>query len=354
MRATIVVRLATVTGVLLAAAGIGTLAPASACACGGVVSSDETASVSDEVALVDWDGRRETILMQLALQSGSDNAALIVPTPNPATVAVGSASTFTELERLTAPLVVTDRRWFGFGSRSGAEAGGATSAPDGTPTVLGQVRLGPLEATTLSGGDSDGIQNWLSDNGYEMRQEVIAALDPYLREGWSFVAVRLTSTKPLDGALDPIRLTFDSDRLVYPMRMSRAATHPQSVRLYLLSDKHQTQRTDGDAAKQSTRLEFAGRIRNTSDPDLKQLTGKNRYLTELRVSIREPSAITTDFTFASNDSAGNYRQRIHHTEDIKILGFYAGPIIYVAVLLVTAALFFALIRIFRLPSSTRE
>ncbi|GAB0101820.1 hypothetical protein JMUB6875_07860 [Nocardia sp. JMUB6875] len=187
-----------------------------------------------------WDGQRETIEMRLDLRSSGQGAALLVPTPAPATVTAGNPATFTELERLTAPQVVTVRKWFGdFRLGWGSAADGAGAMPGGgAPTVLDRVRLGPVEATTFTGGDLTGIREWLSHNGYEMREEVLATMPPYLDEGWSFVALRLTTSATLNGALDPVRLAFASDRLVYPMRMSRAAAHPQKVRVYVRLPVH--------------------------------------------------------------------------------------------------------------------
>jgi hypothetical protein len=343
------VRVATVAATLLATGGIGVVTPAYACACGGVVNvRNETATVNNEVALADWDGRRETILMQLAMQSGSGTAALIVPTPTPATVAAGSSSTFTELRRLTAPAVVTDHRWFGSGAWSDGASAGSAANPGG-PTVLGQVQLGPLEATTLSGGGLDGIRKWLSDNGYEMHPEVTATLEPYLREGWSFVAMRLTSAEPLNGTLDPVRLTFDSDRFVYPMRMSSAAKYAQSVRLYVLSD-HRVQRTDADADHQTSSVDFAGRISDIGDADLKQSAGNGRdYLTALSISIGNPTAISTDFTFAAAATDEDYREVIYRTKNVEILGLPAGLVILGAATLAAIGVVLAVTRTSRPP-----
>lgn len=45
--------------------------------------------MNSEAALVQWDGTTENIVMQLALNATSDNVALVVPTPTPATVKAG-------------------------------------------------------------------------------------------------------------------------------------------------------------------------------------------------------------------------------------------------------------------------
>lgn len=301
-------------------------APARACACGGVVSLDDRARVGGETAVVSWDGQRESVLMRLDMRSGGDRTALIVPTPTPATVTAGDSAVFGELARLTAPERVTEHDWFGAPGFDGAGAG----APGNAPTVHSQVRLGPLEATTLSGGDLTGVRAWLDEHGYTLKPEVTATLDPYLREGWSFVALRLTSTTELTGALDPVAFTFAADRLVYPMRMSAAATGAPSVRLYLLGE-HRLTRADADAGTQHTVTEFAGRVDLGDAPVLAALVPPTHtYLTELAIGIPEPARITSDFTFTTAPTDDPVRERYVAREYVDILGLPAGYVLIVA------------------------
>ncbi|WP_067704603.1 DUF2330 domain-containing protein [Nocardia jejuensis] len=324
-------RLLAVAALVLGTGVIGLAAPAFACACGGVATPGGVgAHVADETALIGWDGTQETIVMRLGLQSGGDKAALIVPTPAPATVSAGSRDTFTELTRLTAPSIVVDKNWELGGGFGGADTAGAP----GGPTVLGRVDLGPLEATTLTGGDLSGVRQWLQENGYVMRPEVIATLQPYLDDKWAFVAMRLTGDKPLTGELDPVRLTFAADRPVYPMRMSSAATQVQTVHLYVLGP-HRIERNDADSATQTVAVSFAGRVSDPTDPELARLSADGHdYLTEMRVVIPRPERITHDFGFADAPDDTPYREVVHRTETVHVLGSDAGVVLAVLALLI--------------------
>lgn len=293
--------------------------PSYACACGAAIApSGAHATMNREVALLHWNGAIETIVMQLGMDASTDNVALVVPTPTPATVTAAGRVAFTELDQLTAPKIQHQRRWtVGLGRTSAAANDGAVAAK--APDVLAQVHLGPLEATTLAGGDLAGLQKWLADNGYSIRPEVAIALDPYVQDGWAFVAMRLTSTAHIVGGLDPVRLSFQSSRLVYPMRLSVAAQAPQRVTVYTLSE-HRQQRTDSDAARQRTEVQFAGNVANTvRDPLLRELAGNHGgYLTKTQVDISQTSSISSDFTFgdAPNDDA--YRQTHIVYDDVAI------------------------------------
>jgi hypothetical protein len=56
-----------------------------------------------EQALIATHGGTETIVMRLDLESVADNAALIIPTPTPATATQAKPALFDELARLSAP-----------------------------------------------------------------------------------------------------------------------------------------------------------------------------------------------------------------------------------------------------------
>lgn len=211
-------------------AGLQVAAPAAACACGvPAPRPGDEVQVGKEYAIVSWDGEQERIELLLDMLATTDDVGLIVPTPAPAAVTAGDRELFADIEEAIAPKqVVVDDWWSG--------DGGDGSAGGAPPQVLDQVQLGPVEATTLAAGDATGLTEWLDTNGYAVRDEITEGLEDYVERGWYFVAMRLTGDEPLEGLLDPVVLTFDSDRLVYPMALSQAATTEQQARLYVFQD----------------------------------------------------------------------------------------------------------------------
>jgi hypothetical protein len=121
------------------------------------------------------------------------------------------------------------------------------------------------------------------------------------------------------GGLDPVKMTFQSSQLVYPMRLSVAAPEPQQGIVFTLSD-HRQQRTYVDAPTQATVVQFAGNVSNAvRDPLLRELAANHgSYLTKIQVDITHPARISSDFTFdnASNDDA--YRQVVYVDHDVAI------------------------------------
>lgn len=210
--------------------GLQISSPAMACACGAPAPRPgQDVVVDKELAILSWDGDQERIELLLDMLTEADDVGLIFPTPAPATVTAGDRETFAGIEEAIAPKQVVVDDWWSTGG-DGATAGGAP------PTVLDTVQLGPVQATTLAADDAQGLTDWLDENGYGIRDEIQEGLQEYVDKGWYFVALKLTADAPLDGMLDPVRFTFDSDQLVYPMALSKRAETLQQARLYIVQD----------------------------------------------------------------------------------------------------------------------
>jgi hypothetical protein len=305
-------------GLLLFSASLAVAAPAQACACGGLVDQPGgDTSVGAETAVLRWDGERETISLRLSTRSEAVNAGLIVPTPTPADVTVGDEQVFTDLAGVIAPR--TESRWHLFGppvllGGGGGEAASAGGPPDGLQ-VLHTVDLGPLRATTLAAANAGALDTWLRANHYETSPALSEAVQPYVDEGWSFVAVQLNAVgQTLDGDLPPISMSFLSDRAVYPMRMSSVAEESQQPTVYVLAE-HRMLRTDM-LASGSTRPEiaFAGAVSpdQVSSPLLKQWLATTPYLTATSQWLPDPAQIVTDFTFARAPDDDSFHRVQYH------------------------------------------
>jgi len=262
-------------------------APAAACACGGVAPSPGSeVAVGEEHAIVSWRDGVEQIDLLLAVLSTDSEAGLVFPTPSPATVSLGDRADFEAIDRVTTPRRVEEYDWWSFG---GAGAGSAGGAP---PEVLDVVQLGPIEATTLAASDTAGLETWLADNDYALAPAVTDLLGAYVDRGWYFVALKLTGDAPLDGGLDPLRFTFETDELVYPLELSRAATAPQTVRLFVFADHRQRVSFAGAGTPAASFTSWAAPVAGT------EVEAFGDYLTVFELYFSEPgSQILGDLEF---------------------------------------------------------
>ncbi|REF01102.1 DUF2330 domain-containing protein [Thermomonospora umbrina] len=329
-------RLAAVAGLVLAWGGAGLADPSWSCGCGAMVTAGSELSVDRETSIVRYDDRTRTeeIVMRLSVRSEARDAAWLFPTPSPAEVELGDRGWFRQLDALTEPRVVKRRKWWGRpgGNETSGAAPGAAGGRGGVE-VLGEKRLGPFQVATLASGDSGALAGWLERNGYRLSPRLEGALEPYVRLKWTYVAVKLApdAGRALIGDLDPLRVAFRSDEIVYPMRLSRLARTDQSVHLYVLG-AHRVEH-HGPRGRAS-RVTFAGWVepRQVAAPGLREFLGGRLFLTEVVNGWIDPETIDDDFRYRYTADRA-HREVEYETEYVTFLGVPAGYAIVAGVLI---------------------
>ncbi|MEU6877264.1 DUF2330 domain-containing protein [Streptomyces sp. NPDC046712] len=305
--------------VALLALQLGSLiAPAYACGCGAMIPDrNQRIGVDRETSAVRWDGRTEQIVMRFTVQGNAERAAWIMPVPGRADVALGDPELFDELERLTRP-EHKDRHYFWPRAKdwpfdSDVDGAGAAAPPrPGAVGVVGRERLGPFDVARLTATDPKALSGWLEKNGFQLSDRLATELRPYVEQKWEYVAVRLAPDADgtaLRGELDPLRISFASDRLIYPMRLSRLAKTHQSLGLYVLAD-HRMEPRD-DIGGREPEVTFAGGIEETKGAVAALTGGRPVYLTALDQEFPEPSRIDGDHELRTVADTP-YREVIYH------------------------------------------
>jgi Uncharacterized protein conserved in bacteria (DUF2330) len=296
-------------------------APAWACGCGAYIPDRAGASVVDERAMVAWDGKTQDILMSFNVSGSSDKAAWVMPAPSAAQVSLGDTEVFEELGRLTAPRVEYRDSWwptFTWLLPSAARSLESAGAPGGAVNVLGRQRIGPFDVTRLAANDPAALATWLADKGFPNPDGLDANLAPYIADQWEIVSIQLAAAQAgqsLTGDLQPLRLSFTSDELVYPMRLSHSAKTPQTVNLYVLAD-HRMDPKSVPVAGQKPSLEFAGHIQRADiSPALAAYVGDGAFLTQWNDNIYQPELIDDDYVFEPAASDTPFQHVIYRTRD---------------------------------------
>jgi len=324
--------------------GLQIASPAAACACGAPAPRPgQDVIVDKEHAILSWDGDQERIELLLDMLTDAEDVGLIFPTPSPATVTEGDRQAFVDIEEAIQPKqVVVDDWWAGDGNEG--VAGGAP------PDVLDQVQLGPVQATTLAASDAAGLTEWLDANGYAIRDEIAAGLQDYVDRGWYFVALKLTSEVALEGGLDPIRFTFDSDELVYPMALSKAATTTQQARLYVFQD-HRAR----VAGLPDPTPELAGSATAWAGPSPDGLGDLGAYLTVVDLVFDTPQAqIPGDLVVVQAGDDEPLQPAYTVTRPLTVLGIPFGVVVILggaAGVVILVAIGTLIARLFRRPAT---
>jgi len=275
-----------------------TASPAYACGCGIYIPREGDAQVAQERALVRWDGARQDIVMSLGVLGQSHEAAIILPIPSRAQVILAPSNLFDELAEVTKPLVRDEVEWtLGLSLGASAMPDAAGGAPRGV-NVLSRQNVGPFDVANLAATDKDALKNWLDENEFQLDASVIDLMQPYVDENWTFVAVRLrpeNAGQELGGELQPLWISFDSDKLVYPMRASANAKNSQQLFLYILAD-HRIEKENAFGASRVSYADWLGPA-NVANTALAPFVTRKFFLTKFTDTV-DPAQVNDDFKFS--------------------------------------------------------
>jgi hypothetical protein len=269
--------------VLLCAAAVGSGAtPADACACGVALE----ASVTRERALViSHEGSEEIVAsFDLATDEGG-RAAVVLPVPgDPEVEAIEAGDPLSYLDQATLPPPDEEEDDTARPPTAGAGAGGVD--------VIGREQVGGYDVTRLKAGDPAALDTWLADNGYAMPAGAKSIFADYVKEGWRYVAIRLADDS--SGRLKPLRVSFPTDELVYPMRLTQLGTQPVDLTLYVLGD--------GPARVDDLDISYEGAVADLEPAPPTEIAGLfegQLQLTKLTATGADPAAFTSDLAIRS-------------------------------------------------------
>src|SRR6185503_7857538 len=89
-------------------------------------------------------------------------------------------------------------------------------------SILSRETVGVYDTTTLAAKDPQALVEWLHDNGYVLPPEANSVVSNYAKRGWVFVAAKLRRDTAAHAmrAPHPLCFTFQTDKAVYPMRLT--------------------------------------------------------------------------------------------------------------------------------------
>jgi hypothetical protein len=275
---TAAVRGALISAIVLAAAASlwSATQPASACGCGIAIKAE----VNQESALVVDKPGLEQIILSLDLKSqGDERAAVVLPVPGvPKVAAIAKGDPLAYLDQATQPPPSV-------GSSGGGDGATAGAAPP--VEVLGREDVGGYDVTRLASNDRKALDTWLDRNGYKVPDGAEPIFASYIRQGWKFVAIRLAPNS--SGRLKPLRVSFQTDIPVYPMKLSQLSSRPIDLTLYTLADgQRQVQGLDTVYNAPVTALD------PPPPPELADLFGEGDYVTRMQVTNAPPDSFDTD------------------------------------------------------------
>src|SRR6202142_3864621 len=226
--------LSIVVGAAVAVSALGVVGERSARACGGCFHPPtQTASdITDERMLLSVSTTQTTLYDQIQYVGSPSSFAWVLPIHGTVTVGLGADFLFDSDDAVTATQITPPPSSClacgggGPGAFIAAPASGAgqnASAGSGTVVVTQQMNVGPYATVQLQSTDPTALNNWLTQNGYNIPDDVKPVIAQYVTEGFDFLAMKLLPNKGVQ-AMRPVRVTSAGASLSLPLRMAAVGT----------------------------------------------------------------------------------------------------------------------------------
>jgi hypothetical protein len=274
-------------------------------------SADIEMPAQKAILVYDEESQREDLILSVELRGGP-GAAWVVPVPSLPEVETASPEWFEQLSDMTKPTV--EYRYVEI-DPGGPETVVQTVAEDAGVELISREEVGVYDVSILSADKPGALVDWLNENGYAYPEEGEPLLDAYMEEGgWYFVAARVLPGKSdrLDGDVHPLWFSFNTERPIYPMRLTTLVKSPLHVLVYVLADHRM------EILSYYFETEFAGKLNlqplhseNTGLTEL--LTQRRYYVTKLRKKSVLPPSLTEDIYFEQSASDEPYRKVVYQT-----------------------------------------
>ena len=212
------------------------------------------------------DGSRTILTMANDYQGDVKDFALVVPVPVvllPEQVRIGDPSIIKRLDDFSAPRLV---EYFDpdpcavsestgditLGNRGNINiTTGSLIYRDNAAlgvTVEARFSVDEYDVIILSAKESNGLETWLKQNGYQLPQGASRLLQPYIRQNLKFFVAKINLEEfQQTGSqfLRPLMIAYESSRFMLPIRLGMInATTEQDLIVYVLSPKGQAEITN--------------------------------------------------------------------------------------------------------------
>lgn len=120
-------------------------------------------------------------------------------------------------------------------------------------TVENKFTAGEYDILILSAKDSDGLEKWLTINGYKIPKGTSQLLHPYIRQNMKFFVAKVNLQEYANTgfkSLRPLMIAYESPKFILPIRLGMInSKNTQDLIVYLLSPKGQIEITNYRTAK---------------------------------------------------------------------------------------------------------
>jgi hypothetical protein len=232
--------------------------------CGFYVAKADTKIFNEasQVVLV-RDGERTVLTMVNDFKGDPKEFAVVVPVPTfleREQIHVGDPAVVDHLDAYTSPRLVeyfdTDPCAPVYEMALGAAPTASGAAGDDSSarakalgvTVEASYTVGEYDILILSAKESDGLETWLTENGYRLPRGASRVLGSYIKQKMRFFVAKVNleeQSKLGFQNLRPLQVAYESRRFMLPIRLGTVnANGPQELFVYALTRKGRVETTN--------------------------------------------------------------------------------------------------------------
>ncbi len=228
--------------------------------CGFYVSkADGTLKNKTSQVILVRDGNKNVITMYNDFKGDTKDFAMVVPVPvvlNKSDIKVVDQSIFQKLNDYSAPRLVeywdqnpcyenetlADKSFAPNANLNEVKVRGYGSLKKKESVKIeAQYIVGEYDILILSAKESNGLKNWLNENGYKIPDGAEEVLEPYIKSNLKFFVVKVNEKekeKLNTNFLRPIQISFNSPKFMLPIRLGMAnADGDQDLIVYAFTRK---------------------------------------------------------------------------------------------------------------------
>ncbi len=188
-------------------------------------------------AMIAWNGSKEILLLSTDL-SASDSTILleVLPLPTEPGVKKGDLETF----RRATDLINSKLQAIAIAGKRNGDGEKAVKVPGGEVTFHEKIGAHDISVTHLL--DADGFVDWVSDylksldiQGEVISEEMRQLIGEYIKDDFTWFVFDVITLGTETVTNEPIQYTFGTDKLYYPLKITKTGEGYTSIELLILT-----------------------------------------------------------------------------------------------------------------------
>lgn len=313
-------------------------------------------------ALIYYQNQIENLVISASFRGNSKDFAWVIPTPSQPEVYKSDISLFTALRTITQTNDYSEQLYKSMPTLGITDSESAVE-------VIDEKTIDIYDTAILKATDDKALAQWLQDHGYTFPQNKSYLLSDYINNDWYFVIAKIQDVLIQDsevkdqlanGTITPLRLQFKSNKIIYPMKLTRLASdyareinpnargyYPDmALSLYVLTDSKTTQsQLETTWANWINSKDIASL--NDSVTEDAWIEGNKLFLTKMTSNLKLQD-INNDFLITQADNNSVYPVPVYKTYNFWLKNFFSLLLTILIGVFSPLGLFFVIALIFQL------